>query len=182
MQNDSTSDPTGPVSAIPADDPTRRLTIARPDDPGLPCVALVGDTYTVLISGEETAGRYCLIDMNVPPGGGPPPHRHDFEEMFAMLDGEIELTFRGETHHAGTGTVVNIPANAPHRFRNTSDRAAHLLCLCAPPGQEDFFLAVGDPLESRDSPPPPLSEADKAERRARAQALAAKFHTELLGP
>ena len=111
--------------------------------------------------------------MLVPPGGGPPLHRHDFEEMFAVLDGEIELTFRGETHRAGTGTVVNIPANAPHKFRNTSDRPAHLLCLCAPPGQEDFFLAVGDPLESRDSPPPALSDAEKAERRRPAQALAA---------
>jgi Cupin domain len=33
----------------------------------------------------------------VPPGGGPPPHRHDFEEMFTLIDGEIEFTFRGET-------------------------------------------------------------------------------------
>jgi uncharacterized cupin superfamily protein len=102
--------------------------------------------------------------------------------MFAVLEGEIELTFRGATQRAGTGVVVNIPANAPHKFRNISDRPAHLLCLCAPPGQEDFFLAVGDPLQSRESPPPTLSDAEKAERRSRAQALAATYRTELLGP
>ena len=34
---------------------------------------MVGDTYTILISGEDTAGRYALIDMLVPAGGGPPP-------------------------------------------------------------------------------------------------------------
>jgi len=44
------------------------------------------------VSGEQTGGRYSLIDMLVPPSGGPPPHRHDFEEMFTILDGEIELT------------------------------------------------------------------------------------------
>ena len=33
--------------------------------------------------------------MFVPPGGGPPPHRHDFEEMFHVLEGEVEVTFRG---------------------------------------------------------------------------------------
>jgi mannose-6-phosphate isomerase-like protein (cupin superfamily) len=33
----------------------------------------------------------------VPPGGGPLPHRHDFEETFVVLAGEIEVTFRGET-------------------------------------------------------------------------------------
>jgi len=32
--------------------------------------------------------------MHVPPGGGPPPHRHDFEEMFTVLDGEVQMTTR----------------------------------------------------------------------------------------
>ena len=44
----------------------------------------MGDTYTILLTGKDTAGRYCLIDMYVPPGGGPPPHRHDFEESFTI--------------------------------------------------------------------------------------------------
>ncbi len=170
------------TSQLPDDDLSRTLTIASVDAPGARVVAVAGGAYTVLLTGAQTGGRYSLIDMLVPPGGGPPLHRHDFDEMFAVLDGEIELTFRGDTRRAGTGAVVNIPANAPHKFRNTSDRPAHLLCLCAPPGQEDFFLAVGDPLESRDSPPPALSDAEKAERRSRAQALAEQYRTELLGP
>src|SRR6185437_4747558 len=67
---------------IPPDDPSRELTVARPDeDQSLPHIGLVGDTYTILVTGDDTAGRYTLIDMHVPPGGGPPPHRHDFEEM-----------------------------------------------------------------------------------------------------
>ena len=66
------------------------------DSPNLPHIGLVGDTYTILLAGNDTAGRYCLIDMHIPPGGGPPPHRHDFEEMFSVLEGEIELTFRGK--------------------------------------------------------------------------------------
>ena len=68
-------------SSIPADDPRRNLVHARSDDRDLPHIGLVGDTYTVLL-----AGRFCLIDMHVPPGGGPPPHRHDFEETFVVLD------------------------------------------------------------------------------------------------
>ena len=56
--------------------------------------------------------------MHVPPGGGPPPHRHDFEEMFTVLDGEIEATFRGEKSVVRAGETVNIPANAPHQFQN----------------------------------------------------------------
>ena len=104
---------------IPPDDPSRGLTVARPDeDQGLPHIGLVGDTYTILVTGQDTAGRYTLIDMHVPPGGGPPPHRHDFEEMFTVLDGEVRVTFRGETIVARAGQTINVPANAPHAFTN----------------------------------------------------------------
>lgn len=169
---------TGP--ALPPDDPMRKLTLADPDDPKSRHVSVAGGTYTILVSGEDTAGRYSLIDMLVPPGGGPPPHRHDFEEMFTILDGEIELTFRGKTHHAGAGSTVNIPANAPHAFRNTSDKPARMLCMCTPAGQEEFFVAVGDPVASRTAPPPKLTPAEQAERIQRAKSLAAKYRTELL--
>jgi mannose-6-phosphate isomerase-like protein (cupin superfamily) len=45
---------------------------------------------------EDTAGRFCLIDMHIPLGGGPLPHRHDFEETFTILEGELDATFRGK--------------------------------------------------------------------------------------
>jgi quercetin dioxygenase-like cupin family protein len=85
----------------------------------------------------------CLIDMHIPTGGGPPPHRHDFEEMFSVLEGEIEATFRGRKTIIRAGETINIPANAPHQFQNTSGQPARLLCLCSPAGQEEFFKEVG---------------------------------------
>ena len=168
------------TKTVPPDDPTRKLSIVNPDDPALRHVSVVGDTYTILLSGAETAGRYCLIDMNVPHCGGPGPHRHDFEEMFTILDGEIELTFRGEAHKASAGSTVNIPANAPHAFKNNSNKPARLLCMCTPAGQEEFFMEVGDLVDSRTAPPPNLSKAEQAERIQRAKALSAKYRTELL--
>jgi quercetin dioxygenase-like cupin family protein len=168
-------------TAIPADDPARTLTIGLPDtDTNLPHVAIAGDTYTIVVAGKDTAGRYTLIDMHVPPGGGPPPHRHDFEEMFTILDGEIEFTFRGEARVARAGETINIPANAPHLFRNTSDNAARLLCTCSPSGQDEFFLEIGDRVADRTAPAPTLSESEQATRRERAEALAPRYRTELL--
>src|SRR6202040_1860531 len=167
MANDPT---TQPEAVIPPDDARRKLTMANPEDPNMQHISVAGGTYTVLVTGKDTGGRYCLIDMLVPPGGGPPPHRHDFEEMFTILDGEIEFTFRGEVRVAGAGSTVNIPANAPHSFKNKSDRPAHLLCMCTPSGQEEFFMAVGDPVDSRTAPPPKLSDAERTERMQRAKA------------
>jgi quercetin dioxygenase-like cupin family protein len=172
-----------PQPAIPPDDPRRTLAVARPDeDQTLTHLGLVGDTYTILLTGDQTAGRYTLIDMHVPPGGGPPPHRHDFEEMFTVLDGEVELTFRGERMVARAGETVNVPANAPHAFTNTSGRPARLLCLCSPSGQEQFFLEVGQPVATRTEPPPELDQAAQAAFVAKSQALAPQYRTELLGP
>jgi quercetin dioxygenase-like cupin family protein len=164
----------------PPDDPTRELTLADPEDPALVHLAVVGDTYTFLVTGTDTAGRYALIDMLIPPGGGPPPHRHDFEEMFHVLEGEIEVTLREATSTAGTGVTVNIPANAPHRFHNATESPVRLLCLVSPAGLEKYFQHFGDPLPSRTSPAPKLSEADRGARMAKAVELAPQYGIENL--
>lgn len=168
---------------VPPDDPSRRLTIARPDeDQGLPHIGLVGDTYTILVAGGDTADTYTLIDMHVPPGGGPPPHRHDFEEMFTVLDGQVQVTFREETIVARAGQTINVPANAPHSFTNATDTPSRLLCMCAPAGQEEFFTLVGQPVATRTEAPPPLSPDAQAAFIARSESLAPQFKTELLPP
>ena len=169
-----------PESAIPADDPSRSLTVINPDGAGARHVSVVGDTYTILVSGAQTDGRYCLIDMLVPDGSGPPPHRHDFEEMFSLLEGELEFTFRGETQTVKAPTTVNIPANAPHQFKNASGKTVHMLCMCTPAGQDEFFMAVGVPIDSRDAPPPKLSKEELAAKGALAKKLSPKYRTELL--
>lgn len=171
------------TTPLPADDLSRSLKIARPDtDESLPHLGLVGDTYTILLSGADTGGRYCLIDMHIPPGGGPPPHRHDFEESFTVLEGEIEATFRGEKSTVHAGQTVNIPANAPHSFTNPSGAAARLLCICAPAGQEEFFAQVGVPVPTRRSTPPELDQEEQGKLMKKAQELAPKYRTELLPP
>ena len=171
------------VTPLPSDNFARSLKIARPDtDENLPHIGLVGDTYTVLLSGVDTDGRYCLIDMHIPPGGGPPPHRHDFEECFTLLEGEIEATFRGEKSIVHAGQTLNIPANAPHSFTNVSGSAARLLCICAPAGQEEFFARVGVPVPTRRSTPPQLDQTGEAELMKKSQELAPKYRTELLPP
>jgi len=166
--------------SIPADDPNRALTVADPDGAGMRHVSVAGGTYTILMSSAQTAGRYCLVDMLVPNGGGPPPHRHDFEEMFTLLEGELEFTFRGQSQTVRAGSTVNVPANAPHAFKNVSGATARMLCMCTPAGQDEFFLAVGFPVESRRSPPPKPTQEELAEKGKLIAALLPKYRTEMV--
>jgi quercetin dioxygenase-like cupin family protein len=165
---------------IPPDDRTRELAIAHPDDPALTHLAVVGDTYTILLSGAQTAGRYALIDMLIPPGGGPPPHRHDLEEMFHVLEGTLEVTLRGATTTASAGETVNVPANAPHNFTNASSEPARVLCLVAPAGLEEYFAEFGDRVPSRTAPAPDLTDDQRRERMDRAMQLAPRYRIENL--
>jgi quercetin dioxygenase-like cupin family protein len=68
----------------------------------------------LIVTYEDQADRHGEA------GGGPPPHRHDFEETFILLDGELQATFRGEKRIVRAGEAVNIPANALHQFHNAS--------------------------------------------------------------
>jgi quercetin dioxygenase-like cupin family protein len=181
LTNSSTS-PSQSEVVIPEDDPRRQLTVAHPDNPKTRHVAVAGDTYTILVGGAETAGRYCMIDMHVPAGGGPPPHRHDFEEMFTLLEGELEFTFRGKTSNVRAGSTINIPANAPHAFKNASGAAVRMLCVATPAGLDEFFLEIGDLVDGRTAPPPKLTPEELGDRQKKLGTLLAKYRTELVTP
>jgi quercetin dioxygenase-like cupin family protein len=171
----------GAEAVLPEDDPGRELAVARPEDPGLVHLAVVGDTYTVLLSGEQTAGRFAMLDMLIPPGGGPPPHRHDFEECFRVLEGSLEVHVRDlPAVRLEAGDSANIPANAPHAFRNPADVPARLLCTAAPSGLERYFAEFGDPVPTRTSPAPSLSDAEREERVRKAIAKAPEYGMEIL--
>ena len=111
-------------------------------------IAVVGDVYRFLATGEDTNGKYALWEAVVPPGGGPPPHVHTREEEgFYVLDGEITFTVNGERVVATAGTFVNMPTGTTHSFKNESDRPAKMLISVAPAGLERMFFEVGVPLD-----------------------------------
>jgi hypothetical protein len=59
------------MTKLPPDDLQRTLTLSSSDNPSHPHIGLAGNTYTILLTGKDTASRYSLIDMYVLPGGGP---------------------------------------------------------------------------------------------------------------
>ena len=127
-------------------------------------VAVVGDVYRFLATGEDTNGKYALWEAIVPPGGGPPPHVHSREEEgFYILEGEITLTVNGERIVATAGTFANMPVGTPHSFKNESDRPAKMLISVAPAGLEKMFFEFGVPVAqgATTAPPPTKAEIEK---------------------
>jgi quercetin dioxygenase-like cupin family protein len=123
-------------------------------------IAIVGDVYRFLATGEDTNGKYALFEALVGPGGGPPPHVHSREEEgFYVLDGEVTFTINGERIVATAGVFANMPVGTPHSFKNESTKPAKMLILVAPAGLEKMFMEVGVPLaEGATTALPPTKE------------------------
>jgi len=127
-------------------------------------IAVVGDVYRFLATGEDTNGKYALWEAIVHPGGGPPPHVHSREEEgFYVLSGEITFTINGEKVVAKAGTFANMPVGTPHSFKNESKKPAKMLISVAPAGLENMFFEIGVPLEegATTALPPSHDEIEK---------------------
>jgi mannose-6-phosphate isomerase-like protein (cupin superfamily) len=127
-------------------------------------VAVVGDVYRFLATGDDTNGKYAVWEAIVPPGGGPPTHVHSREEEgFYVLEGEITLLVGDRQLVAGPGVFANMPVGTPHSFKNEGSQPARMLISVAPAGLERMFFEFGVPLPegSTTALPPTKEEIEK---------------------
>ncbi|MDX8465607.1 cupin domain-containing protein [Mesorhizobium sp. VK23B] len=88
-----------------------------------------------------------LIEVEVPPGSGTPPHSHASPELFYVLEGTLTVRHFGtggppEVTVAGPGTSVRIGPRAPHNYSNDSGRPVRMLVLVEP-SMIAFFRDIG---------------------------------------
>jgi quercetin dioxygenase-like cupin family protein len=101
---------------------------------------------SILLSGEDTGGAYCLLDMRVAPGKGVPRHTHTREdEALFVLSGVLEAIIGDETFTLRAGETLIAPRNIPHRLRNPGNVPNHYLIMFSPAGFEEFLKATSLP-------------------------------------
>jgi mannose-6-phosphate isomerase-like protein (cupin superfamily) len=138
-----------------------------------------GDLAVIHVSGEETDGRFALLEFLQPPGEMTPLHVHrDADQTMCVLEGELTLFLPGKTLVAGPGEVVYGPMNVPHTEQVTSPGPVRLLGVTTPAGFERFVVAAGRPAAELTLPPASLPPVD-FELLAR---IAAEHRIEVLGP
>lgn len=129
-------------------------------------ISVVGDTYRLIVTGKQTGGDYAMIDMLVPPGGGPGPHEHAaFHETYYILDGEVLFQFEDKSITAKKGQLVSVPkGGGVHRFKNVSSANARMICTVVPSGLDDFFVEIGKPVAPDALLPAPEMTPDEQKR------------------
>ena len=106
-------------------------------DVGIGCVCL---------SGADTGGAYCLLDIGLAPGMAVPRHMHMREdEAYYVLSGELEVVVGDEVFILRAGDTLIAPRDIPHQLRNSGDVENHYLIMFSPSGFEGFLKATAVP-------------------------------------
>jgi len=107
---------------------------------------------TYLVEEEDCNGDFSLIEAVMEPGNEPPPHVHSREdELYYILEGEVDVYVGEEAFKVQTGECVFLPKLKPHVFAIRSSRI-RLLLIITPGGLEEAFRSMASPAQSLDLP------------------------------
>jgi quercetin dioxygenase-like cupin family protein len=105
---------------------------------------VLGMPLTMLCEARETGGAWSLFEEEVPLGMGPPPHRHDWDEAYYILEGAVEFMIDGEPVRSSRGDFNYLPRGTVHGFKGASESTARVLIFAAPAHGSEFFQEVND--------------------------------------
>jgi quercetin dioxygenase-like cupin family protein len=132
-------------------------------------IPFLGQSYRVLVSGQDTAGTFAVMETEAARGHGSPMHVHrNDSEVFLVLDGALRVVVDGQEHEAGAGSAAVLPAGRPHGFVVTSE-AARYLTVHHGPTFEEFTAAAA-------------SDGDGIPDPSRLTEIAAEYGIDIIGP
>src|SRR4051794_23914351 len=105
---------------------------------------VLGETLRPLLT-NAMGSAIEIFDTAGPADAGPPPHTHPWEEVYVVLDGELEVLVDGESHVLTPGGVAHIPAGTEHGYRNVTD--VHFLTIVTRGHATEFFTEVSRDVE-----------------------------------
>ena len=81
-----------------------------------------------LIRGEQTGGRFAVVEHPLPPHSmGSPVHTHTREdEITYVAEGTVGVQIGDKVYEAGPGVTIRKPRGIPHAFWNAGDTPARL--------------------------------------------------------
>lgn len=85
------------------------------------------------VSALVRSAQLCIFEQFCDPGLGAPIHLHAVEEVLEVMDGEAEITLRGESLTLRANQSIVIPAGARHGFRNVGSGILKVRATLASP-------------------------------------------------
>lgn len=109
---------------------------------------VLGETLKPMLT-NAMGSAVEIFDTSGPSGGGPPTHRHAWEEIYVVTKGVLDVTVNGETVRLRAGGFAHVPANTPHSYHTVED--AEFLTIVTRGNASKFFRQVSTEVSM--SPP-----------------------------
>lgn len=142
----------------------------------------MGASGMTLKVGEDVSPHWSVFESVVQPGFDVGAHlHHDAEELFYVLDGELDLlafeplvrtsgdwqtwesSSGAKVARGGPGSLMHVPPGCPHAFANPGTVAARMLFVVAPSGHEHYIQELAQ-LVAGGGPPDPNAIAELRRR------------------
>jgi quercetin dioxygenase-like cupin family protein len=100
------------------------------------------------VTGEQTQGRFALVEIVVRRTEEPPLHSHTQEdELVYVVEGEITFHLDGKLRGCAAGAFVFLPKGSEHTYCIESEDA-RLLVLLMPAGLEGYYRELDVPVDT----------------------------------
>jgi quercetin dioxygenase-like cupin family protein len=116
---------------------------------------VLGDSQNIKLTGKDTNGQFALIEQHNEPGVGIPPHVHENEdEVFQVIEGQVEMRIGEQTTLLNSGDLIFCPKGIPHSWKVVGKQNARAMLSIFPAGLETMF----EELAQLPSGPPDLEK------------------------
>jgi mannose-6-phosphate isomerase-like protein (cupin superfamily) len=103
---------------------------------------VLGMPLRFLSDSDDTEGSWSLMEEEIPVGLGPPPHRHDWDEAYYVIEGALDFEIDGRPVRVEPGDFAYLRRNTVHSFKGASPAPARVLIFAVPAHSSAFFKDV----------------------------------------
>ena len=103
---------------------------------------VLGMPLRFLCDAKDTEGAWSLMEEEIPFGLGPPPHRHDWDEAYYVIEGVLDFEIDGKPVRVEAGDFAYLPRNTVHAFKGASPSPARVLIFAVSVHSSAFFKDV----------------------------------------
>lgn len=120
---------------------------------------LAGVVMKRLLSGEQTAGQFCLFENRSDGNTKTPIHVHarDDETVY-VIEGELTAVIDGQSRRLTAGESIFLPRGIPHQLLNMSGSPGRYILIGTPALFDRFLEEAGRELQPGEAVGPPTPE------------------------
>jgi quercetin dioxygenase-like cupin family protein len=120
---------------------------------------LAGVVMRRVLSGEETAGQFCLLENESGGNTKTPIHVHaEDDETVYIIEGELIAVIEGRSLRLTAGESAFLPRGIPHQLMNISGKRCRYILIGTPALFDRFLEEGGHELRPDEVVGPPTQE------------------------